>query len=153
MGFVLSARSEKALVGVDPKLIAVVRRAIKLTERDFMVMEGVRSREQCMINYGKGRTVNQVAAKGIPASYAKPKALKVTWLNNPFASKHCTGDAVDLLPAPYDWQDIWKFDEVAKAMFASAKELDVQIRWGRDWDGDGKFGEQGEADAPHFELA
>ena len=49
-----------------------------------MVLEGVRSREQCMVNYGKGRTVAQCTAKGIPAKYAQPKLNKVTWLNNPF---------------------------------------------------------------------
>lgn len=152
MMFKLSARSEKALVGVDPKLVAVVRRAIQITPVDFMVVEGVRTREQCMINYGKGRTVAQLKAKGIPANYSKPAAAKVTWLNDPFASKHCFGKAVDLLPAPYDWKDTKPFDQVAKAMLQAAKELGVKVRWGADWDADGKPREKGEADSPHFEI-
>lgn len=150
--FKLSARSEKALVGVDPKLVAVVRRALQLSPVDFMVVEGVRSREQCMINYGKGRNAAQLKAKGIPSTYAKPGLAQVTWLANPFASKHCEGKAVDLLPAPFDWKDTKPFDQVAKAMFAAAKELGVKIRWGADWDADGNPREKGESDSPHFEI-
>jgi hypothetical protein len=44
-------------------------------------------------------------------------------------------------------------DVDAVAMFAAAKELGVSIRWGADWDGDGKPRERGESDSPHFELA
>lgn len=105
-----------------------------------------------MINYGKGRTAAQVQAKGIPARYAKPSAAKVTWLNNPFASKHVSGKAVDLVPYPVDWQDLKKFDAIAKAMLQAAKELGVSVRWGADWDGDGKPRERGESDSPHFEI-
>lgn len=59
-----------------------------------------------------------------------PKAAKVTWLNNPLDSKHVTGKAVDLVPYPVDWNDLSKFDQMAQAMFAAAKELGVSIRWG-----------------------
>ena len=152
-GFLLSARSIERLHGVDERLVRVVERAIQLTTIDFMVVEGVRSREQCAINYGKGRTAAQCKAKGVSAKYAKPALVKVTWLNNPYASKHVSGQAVDLLPAPYDWKDLAGFDAVAKAMLAAAKELGVSIRWGADWDADGKPREKGETDSPHFELA
>ena len=150
--FALSARSIERLKGVDSKLVSVVKRAIELTSVDFMVVEGVRTREQCAINYGKGRSIAECAAKGVPAKYANPSAAKVTWLNNPYASKHVTGHAVDLLPAPYDWKATGPFDAVAKAMKAAAKELGVVVRWGADWDNDGKPREKGETDSPHFEL-
>lgn len=152
MSFVLSKRSLDRLEGVDPRLVAVVKRAIQISEVDFMVVEGVRSREQCMANYGKGRSAGQLAAFRIPASYAQPKAAKVTWLNNPFASKHCDGLAVDLLPAPYDWKDTKPFDQVALAMMQAAEDCGVHIRWGADWDRDGNPRERGETDSPHFEL-
>ena len=151
--FALSARSLERLKGVDERLVRVVKRAIENTSVDFMVVEGLRTREQCRINYGKGRTALECAAKDIPASYARPALGKVTWLNNPYASKHVTGLAVDLLPAPYDWKNLANFDAVAKAMFAAAKELGIVIRWGADWDADGKPRERGETDSPHFELA
>ena len=152
MSYQLSKRSLDRLHGVDPKLVAVVKRAIELSPVDFMVLEGVRTREQCMINYGKGRTAAQCQAKGVPAKYAKPSAAKVTWLNNPFASKHVSGKAVDLVPYPVDWNNLRKFDQIAKAMLSAAKELGVPVRWGADWDGDGKPRERGESDSPHFEI-
>lgn len=150
--FVLSKLSLGRLEGVNPTLINVVKRAIEITQQDFLVVEGVRTKEQCYINYGKGRTVAQCTAKGVPAKYAQPKLAKVTWLNNPLTSKHVTGKAVDLVPYPVDWNDLSKFDQIAKAMFAAAKELGVSIRWGADWDNDGNYREKGEYDSPHFEL-
>jgi peptidoglycan LD-endopeptidase CwlK len=155
----LSQRSETRLIGVDPKLVAVVRLALKYSTVDFMVVEGVRSVEQCFINYGKGRTAAQCRAKGVPERYAQPKLAKVTWLNDPLASNHRPskvdglGKAVDLLPEPYDWKDPRHFDEVNKAMERAAKELGHDIRWGADWDEDGKPRERGESDSPHWELA
>ena len=152
MTFNLSQKSLDKMDGVDERLQRVVKRAIQLTKQDFMVLEGVRTREQCMINYGKGRTITECVAKGVPAKYAKPNAAKVTWLNNPFASKHVSGKAVDLVPYPVDWNDLKKFDAIAQAMLQAAKELGVPVRWGADWDNDGKPRERGESDSPHFEI-
>lgn len=152
MSFVLSQRSLNNLDGVDERLVKIVKRAIQITEQDFVVIEGVRSREQCMINYGKGRTVAQCSAHGIPAHYAQPNMSKVTWLRNPFASKHTVGRAVDICPYPVDWNDTKKFDAIAKAMLQAGKELGVKVRWGADWDNDGNYREKGEYDSPHFEI-
>ena len=129
----LSERSLKNLEGVDERLVKIVKRAIELTEQDFIVIEGLRTREQMMINYGKGRTAAQLAVHGIPASYAKPKETKVTWLNNPFASNHAKGKAVDIVPAPVDWNDISKFKKINEAMQAAAKELGIKLSYGGDW--------------------
>ena len=139
----LSERSLNSLKGVNPNLVKVVERAIELTEQDFLVLEGVRSKEQCYINYGKGRTASQCSAKGVPTKYAQPNLSKVTWLNNPLASKHVTGDAVDLVPSPVDWNTISKFTTISKAMKQAAKELGVDLEWGGDWT---------KKDYPHFEL-
>ena len=139
----LSERSLNSLKGVNPNLVKVVERAIELTEQDFLVLEGVRSKEQCYINYGKGRTVAQCSAKGVPTKYAQPSLSKVTWLNNPLASKHVTGNAVDLVPYPIDWNTISKFTTISKAMKQAAKELGVDLEWGGDWT---------KKDYPHFEL-
>ena len=139
----LSERSLKSLEGVNPNLVKVVERAIELTEQDFLVLEGVRSKEQCYINYGKGRTAAQCSAKGVPTKYAQPSLSKVTWLNNPLASKHVTGNAVDLVPSPVDWNTISKFTTISKAMKQAAKELGVDLEWGGDWT---------KKDYPHFEL-
>lgn len=165
MSYTFSNRSRNNLKGVHPHLIAIAERAIAITNQDFMVIHGVRSREECMINYGKGRTADQCAAKGIPASYARPNEAKVTWLKNPFNSKHCKqadgyGHAIDIVPYPVDWTDLSKFDAISKAMFDAEKQLIAEgkipahtnLRWGADWDQDGKPRERGESDSPHFEI-
>lgn len=158
MSIILGQRSQSRLVGLDPRLERVVRRAaiLAMPEDDFTVLEGVRSREQMMVNYGKGRTAAQLAVHGIPASYAQPRAAKVTWLNDPFNSPHKArpngGRAVDLAPFPIDWNDKKRFERLRDLMFAAAHQEGVRIRWGKDWDQDGVYEEKGETDGPHFEL-
>ena len=142
--YVLSKLSLSRLEGVNPDLVKVVRRAIQLTDQDFMVVEGVRSHEQCMINWGKGRTVEQCKLRGIPEKFAQPKVSKVTWLTDPFASKHVKGEAVDLVPYPVDWNDLSKFKTISVAMKAAAVELNVAMAWGGNW--------VKTKDYPHFEL-
>ncbi|TCM61884.1 peptidoglycan L-alanyl-D-glutamate endopeptidase CwlK [Acinetobacter calcoaceticus] len=143
--YVLSKLSLGRLEGANPNLVKVVKRAIELTTQDFLVVESIRSKEQMMINYGKGRTAAQLAKFGIAASYAQPKLSKVTWLNNPFASNHASGKAVDLVPYPVDWNDLNKFRAIAVAMKQAAAELRVPLAWGGDW--------KSSKDYPHFELA
>lgn len=140
MTFKLGPASRSKLIGVHPDLVRVVERAITLTTVDFRVLCGLRTVEEQRELYARGRT--------------KP-GPKVTWT---LASKHLKqpdgfGHAVDLVPWPTDWNTVAKFDAIADAMFAAAKELRVKIRWGRDWDRDGIPDEKGETDGPHFELA
>lgn len=148
-------KNVERLNGVNPLLVKVVLATAQTHE--FMIVEGIRSREQCFVNYGKGRTAVQCASKGVPNRYAQPHARKVTWLNDPLGSKHCIqstsyGHAVDLFPAPYDWNNRQAFQKLAEAIIAEGKRQNVNIRWGRDWDQDGKYEEKGEIDGPHFEL-
>lgn len=159
MSIVLGKRSRGNMLDLHPDLVRVIERAAALAvpEEDFTILEGVRSKEQCWINYGKGRTAAECMAKGVPVRYAKPAESKVTWLSNPLASKHCRqkdgyGHAFDAAPYPIDWNDLKRFDRLAKLIFRAAKLENVKIRWGRDWDGDGRPGEKGETDSPHFEL-
>ena len=133
--FKLGAKSMSRLDGVDIRMVAVVKRAIQLSEVDFSVLEGLRSKSRQAELYAQGRTA--------------PGKI-VTWT---MTSKHIVGTAVDLVPYPLDWNDLKKFDAIAKAMFAAAKELNVNIRWGADWNQNGKPREKGETDSPHFELA
>lgn len=158
MPYVLGSRSKERLVGIHPKLAAVVVKAISISTVDFTVLEGVRTLDRQRRLYGQGRTAAELAKVGLPASYAKPKEAKVTWTltSNHFVNKSTgSGHAVDLAPWPIDWEGpnhFPKFDAIAEAMFAAAEELGVKIRWGADWDMDGKPRERGETDSPHFEL-
>lgn len=169
---VLGAASRARLVGVHPRLIKVVELAIVRSPQDFSVLEGVRSRETMWAYWGKGRTAAELRAKGVPVQYAQPGMAKVTWLNNPLSSNHRAmpdgfGRAVDLTPyhgvGISPWPEhhpaadrarfLKAFDVVAGAMLAASSELGIPIRWGADWDQDGKPRERGETDSPHFELA
>ena len=109
MAFKLSQKSLDRLSGVHPDLVAVVKRAIEITEVDFAVLEGVRS---------LARQEQLYAAKA------------TTTMN----SRHLTGHAVDL--GAYVGQIRWDwplYDRIALAMKAAALELQVAIEWGGDW--------------------
>jgi len=126
MAFNLSARSLKNLQGVHPDLVKVVQRAIEITDVDFMVTEGLRTkvRQQQLFNAGASTTMN---------------------------SRHLTGHAVDLAAwvntsanrgeVRWDWP---LYHRIAAAMKVAAGELGVSIIWGGDWT---TF-----KDGPHFEL-
>jgi hypothetical protein len=95
------------LSGVHPDLVAVVKRAIQITEQDFSVIEGVRhiNRQRELVAKGASQTMN---------------------------SRHLTGHAVDLAPYPVSWD--WEyFYPIADAMKQAAEELEVPLVWGGDW--------------------
>lgn len=140
MNYRLGPQSRARLVGVHPDLVKVVTRAIEITTQDFMVLEGVRTPARQAELYAQGRT--------------KPGNI-VTWTMKSNHFKHADGfgHAVDLVPYPVDWKTLSKFDAVSHAMFAASMELGIPIRWGADWDRDGRPHERGESDSPHFELA
>ena len=108
--FVLSKLSLSRLEGVHPDLVKVVKRAIEITEVDFRVSEGLRSksRQAELVKAGASQTNN---------------------------SRHLTGHAVDLvamigLKVRWDWP---LYHKLADAMKQAAKELNVPIEWGGDW--------------------
>ena len=106
----LGTRSVKRLNGVHPDLVAVVKRAIEITDQDFTVLEGMRSlaRQKQLVKRGASKTMN---------------------------SRHLTGHAVDIAPwvnGAVSWD--WKFYyAMAKAMKQAATELGVHLEWGGDW--------------------
>ena len=108
MTYKLGTRSLQNLSGVHPDLVAVVKRAIQITEQDFTVIEGVRNIERQRELYRKGAS----------------KTLN---------SRHLTGHAVDMVPWPVDWNDLDRFEVVSEAMKAAAEELNIPIVWGGDW--------------------
>jgi len=128
-----AVRHEHRLTGVSPDLVAVVRRAAEIMP--ITVIEGVRTAKRQAELYAQGRN-------------GDPRPI-VTWT---MASKHITGQAVDIGPHPLDWNDRKAFLALAGAMFAAAQSLGVRIRWGGDFDMDGKIMERGEADLVHFET-
>lgn len=111
MTFRLSKRSLGNLVGVDPRLVAVVHRAIELTKVDFVVIEGVRTPQRQRELFDKG--ASQVREGGT----------------------HVQGKAVDLM-AFIGSRGSWElnlYDDIADAMKTAAIEHDVRLRWGGAW--------------------
>lgn len=110
MAFILGSKSLKNLVGVDERLVRVVKHAIEITTVDFSVIEGLRTkkRQAELFAAGASKTMN---------------------------SRHLTGHAVDLAPyvngrIRWDWP---LFYPIADAMKQAAQELCVPIKWGGDW--------------------
>lgn len=73
MSFKLSEKSLKRLEGVHPDLVKVVQHAITITPLDFVVLEGLRSKERqrYLVDKGASKTMD---------------------------SYHITGHAVDIAP-------------------------------------------------------
>jgi peptidoglycan L-alanyl-D-glutamate endopeptidase CwlK len=110
MTFRFSQRSRNNLEGVHPDLVRVVERALELTRVDFVVIEGLRTKER----------------------QRKLFAARATRTMN---SRHLTGHAVDLVPwidgtIRWDWPPFYK---IAEAMKEAAEELGVGVRWGGSW--------------------
>jgi peptidoglycan L-alanyl-D-glutamate endopeptidase CwlK len=106
----LNDRSERALKGVHPDLIKVVRRAAAITKQDFIITEGLRTlaRQQQLFAAGASKTLR---------------------------SRHLTGHAVDVAilvggKVRWDWPLYMDF---SKTMKQAAKDVGVPITWGGDW--------------------
>lgn len=122
MTFALSAKSLSRLQDVHPKLQAVVKLAIQLTDVDFAVLEGLRTieRQRELVKAGASQTMR---------------------------SRHLTGHAVDLGAivdgqVRWDWPLYYRIADVVKG---AALQLKVPIEWGGDWRG-------GFVDGPHWQL-
>ena len=110
MTFALSDKSRSRLVGVHPKLVAVVNLAITLTDIDFAVLEGVRTIE-------------------------RQRELLAAGASQTMRSRHLTGHAVDLGAivngeVRWDWP---LYNKLALSVKEAARRLGCPIEWGGDW--------------------
>ena len=149
MTFKLSTRSTGRLGGIEPDLIEVVKAAIEITKVDFGVTCGM-------------RTVQE------------QEALVASGASQTMKSKHLEGRAVDLVAyvgSSVTWQ-LNMYDDLADAMAAAARKLNVPVKWGAAWsvgniaEWDGTMedamnsyvdlrrsqGRRPFIDAPHFEM-
>lgn len=69
-------------------------------------------------------------------------------------SKHNTipSSAVDVAPYPIQWNNLKRFYHFAGFVLATAKAMNIKIRWGGDWDSDMDLDDQDFNDLVHFEL-
>ena len=106
----LDARAERAMAGVHPDLVRVVRRAAEAGAPAFTVTEGLRALE-------------------------RQRKLVAAGASHTLRSRHLTGHAVDLA-AEVDGRIRWDwplYARLAEAMQAAAKDLSVPLEWGGDW--------------------
>ena len=125
MGYKFGKRSLRNMIGIDKSLRRVLFTALKFGVIDFTVICGLRSQAEQDRLYAQGRT--------------EPGPI-VTWTRN---SKHITGDAVDIVPHPLDWEDHNAFYKLAGVIKSAAVLEGVELKWGGDWKS---------KDLPHFEL-
>ena len=67
-------------------------------------------------------------------------------------SKHIEGKAVDLAPYPIDWEDRDRFHYMGGMIRGIAKQLNINVRWGGDWDSDGETRDNRFDDLVHVEI-
>ena len=61
--------------------------------------------------------------------------------------------ALDVCPKPIDWKDTKPFVTLAKEIVLPlAREMKIQVRWGGDWNMNGKTEDEMFVDMPHYEL-
>lgn len=108
--FALTEADKRKLVGVDPRLVAVIHRLAKVTPKPFMVVEGVRSlaRQRELLRKGASKT---------------------------HRSKHLTGRAVDIVPlvngkVSWDRKHFTPIIDTAKAVSA---DMQTPLTFGYDW--------------------
>ena len=118
-------RSKQRLKGVDTKLVNVLNELVKIM--DVTIIEGLRSQER----------QDELVAKG---------ASKTRY------SKHIEGKAVDLAPYPIDWEDRERFHYMGGMVRGIGQQLNVNIRWGGDWDSDGEIKDNSFDDLVHVEI-
>ena len=118
-------RSKERLRGIDARLVSVLNELIKIM--DVTIIEGLRSEQR------------------------QEKLLKAGSTKTKF-SKHIIGKAVDLAPYPIDWEDRDRFHYMGGMIRGIAKQLNVPVRWGGDWDGDGETKDNSFDDLVHVEI-
>jgi peptidoglycan LD-endopeptidase CwlK len=116
------SRSTKNMNGIHPDLRLVLDKALQDSPLDFVVIEGLRTKE-------------------------RQKQLFDSGASKTLDSRHITGHAVDLLPIgpngkpAFDWP---LYNQLGPAVKKAAADLGIELDWGGDW--------KTFKDGPHFEL-
>ncbi len=126
--------SLKQLATLDPRLQTVLNDAIKYF--DFSIIEGFRGEADQNKAYRTGRS-------------------KLPWPKGNHNKTPST--AADCEPYPVDWSDrpdsLRRVCYMAGFIMASARRLNIPLRWGADWNHNDDLRDEGDfRDWPHFEL-
>ena len=121
--------SKKRLLTCDDRLQKVFNEVIKHV--DCSVLEGHRDKDRQNKLYEEGKT-------------------KVKYPNG--RHNRQPSSAVDVTPYPVDWEDRERQTLFAGFVIGVASQMNVNIRWGGDWDQDFQVVDNRFDDFPHFEL-
>tara|TARA_X000000950_G_scaffold287933_1_gene402439 strand:- start:5953 stop:6408 length:456 start_codon:yes stop_codon:yes gene_type:complete len=110
MAYTFSKKSLKKLEGVDERLVGLAEMAISVSDIDFGISEGLRTKERQQILYDTKRSQT---------------------LN----SKHIIGKALDVF-AFVDGEVCWElavYDDIADAFAMASRAHGVPLKWGCAW--------------------
>ena len=127
--FKFSEKSERRLKSCHPDLQRIFREVIK--HYDCTVLEGYRSNERQEELFHEGRS----KARAGQSKHNEMPSL-----------------AVDVAPYPVKWDEPERFYHFAGFVLGIAKTMDINVRFGGDWDRDNDLYDQTFNDLPHFEL-
>tara|TARA_R100001443_G_scaffold101576_1_gene109444 strand:+ start:662 stop:1051 length:390 start_codon:yes stop_codon:yes gene_type:complete len=122
-------RSRREMTNIHPDLKKVLNEVIKHV--DCSVIEGHRSAERQNKLFEEGKT--------------KLKFPHGRHNSNP-------SRAVDVVPYPIDWDDRERFHLFAGFVIGIAKSMEINLRWGGDWNMNFEVDDNNFDDFPHFEL-
>ncbi len=127
--FTFSQRSLKARNELHPMLKTVVDAGIK--KIDFVILDAQR-----------GRAAQERAYK---AGFSKARFGQS-------AHNYVPAVALDIVPFPINFDNIAGFKAIAQVFLEIAKEKQIPLRWGADWNMNGKVNDENFLDWGHFEL-
>ena len=134
----LNPSSITKLYGVHPKLVSLMKEAIKQSPYMFIISQGVRTAEYQNDLYQQGRTKPGKIVTNVDGYNRK---------SNHQVKADGLGYAVDIaimVDGKVDWDDLTKYKEVGEHICKVAQEMGISISWGGQWK---KF-----KDYPHFTL-
>ena len=119
-----------------PKLSTLSQAKLNTCHSDLILLiNEVAKTERCAVICGHRGKAEQEKAYNSGTSKAR-------WGQSKHNSKPSL--AVDVVPLPLDWDNIESFERLGNIIMEKAKELNIKIKWGRDF--------KGLKDYPHFEL-
>ena len=122
-------KSKEQLLTCREELQEVFNEVIKTV--DCSVLEGHRSKDRQNALYKEGKT---------KVTYPKGR-------HNSSPSR-----AVDVCPYPVNWSDRERFTLFAGFVLGIAKSMNINLRWGGDWNQNWEVNDNQFDDFPHFEL-
>lgn len=139
--FVFGDRSLNNLSQTHPKMQELARKALEVSEQDFTIICGYRSKAEQEDCFARGTTKVHYpnSAHNQTDSAGKPRSC-----------------AIDVMPYPFtNWNDPAMLDgwrKINEAFVKASKETGIPFRWGGDFNRDGNKTTSDSWDKPHYEL-